>query len=299
MPLSVKCLIILSSKSSGSSACQNLLTRFTDINVVPKTHHYQNETLYWTKAASTLNLPQQQMLDSNVPYSAEQAYIELTSLLEDNLPSYEFPADLKQLIFDGWSRLCKQYAPVFLEKSPHHLYQWSALQLILECMDLLEDEVDFLLIGLVRNPMDTLYSAFRRWRTSPEKAQYEWLTAYTNLLKLKEFAGDKLVIVRYEDIISSLDYMKPIFDFCNIKNWEGEDEFLHPRSISEYRRNRLYGFNLANEIIQLAELYGYARSELLHKNSFLWPAYRDVSRHLYLMVKPIKMWMVDARIRNA
>ncbi len=68
-----QCIIILSIKSSGSSACQNLLSKFSQVSYVPKTRHFENETLYWTKAASVLGLPQVDMIDSEVPISKEKA----------------------------------------------------------------------------------------------------------------------------------------------------------------------------------------------------------------------------------
>jgi hypothetical protein len=294
----MKCIIILSSKSSGSSVLQKILAKSPNINVVNKTCHYQNETLYWTKAASILNLPQQVMTDSGVPYSSERSYRELVTLLKDNLGDYDPPSDLRQLVFDGWARLCERHAPIFLEKSPHHLHQESALNLILECIEALENKVDFLLIGLVRNPMDTLYSAFRRWRTPPEKMQYEWLTAYTNLVKLKDVISDKLVIIRYEDIIRSPSHMQPIFDFCNIQHEKTAASLLHQNSVHGWRKDKLYGFNLADEVIYLAKTYGYAEAELLNQRTFLWPIYRDLSRYSHFVIKPIKMRIVDSKIRS-
>ena len=212
----VKNIIILSEKSSGSSACQNLLAKFANIQHISKTRHFQNETLYWTKAASILEKPQFDMVDSEVPISSEKAKDEWITLLRDNLDGYVPPNHSKELIIEGWRLLCKKYSPIFLEKSPHHLCQWSAIELIIECINVVDD-VDFLLIGLVRNPMDTIYSQYKRWKSPPEKVEEQWVVAYQNLLKLKDKLGDRLVIVRYEDIISSLEYLEPVFNFCEVK----------------------------------------------------------------------------------
>jgi hypothetical protein len=295
-----KCIVILSNKSSGSSACQKMLAKYAGANVVGKTPHYQNETLYWTKAASILGMPQAKMLDSNVPYSPERSYQELVELLKDNLGSYDPPSDLLQLIFNGWALLCDKYAPIFLEKSPHHLYQWSSLELIIDCIDALKGRVDFLLIGLIRNPMDVLYSAFRRWRTPPEKLQYEWLVAYKNLLKLKDILGDKLIVIRYEDIIHSISYMKPVFDFCGVseEDLDLEDEFLHQKSLLGWRDHRFYGFKLAEEVFQLAIDFGYSERDLLNESKLFWPIYKNALRQSYQLIKPIKMKIVDSSIRG-
>lgn len=280
-----KCIIILSNKSSGSSACQNLLSKFSKINCVTKTKHFQNETLYWTKAASILGLPQLNMLDSEVPISQERAKTDLITLLRDNLDSYVPPTDEIELIFNGWELLCENYSPVFLEKSPHHLYQWSALELIIECMERLPD-IDFCLIGLVRNPMDTLYSAFKRWKTPPEQGQYEWLVAYQNLLKLKEIVGDRLVIIRYEDMVSSLSYLEPIFEFVGVKKDHADREYLHTKSTFKWKNDSLYGFTLSEEVMNLAKKYGYKQSELTNETNLLWPLYRKVSRVFHKIKTP-------------
>ena len=95
--------------------------------------------------------------------------------------------------------MCRQFGPVFVEKSPHHLHQWAALDLLLEAVRLLP-ETDFRFVGLVRSPMDVLYSMWRRWRTDPEYFQHHWRLAYENLLRFKQHADGQLLMVRYEDL---------------------------------------------------------------------------------------------------
>jgi len=169
-----KCIIILSSKSSGSSVLQRLLAQNNSAKHVTSTRHNENETLYWVKAASILELPQVNMLDSEVPIQKHRAKQELIDLLKENVDKEYIPIDDdRAFVFDGWAKLCQHFSPVFIEKSPHHLHQWSSIQLIMQCMQELND-VEFLIIGLVRNPMDTLYSMWCRWRSRPEQMQYEW-----------------------------------------------------------------------------------------------------------------------------
>jgi hypothetical protein len=275
-----KCIVILSEKSSGSSACQNILATFADIGHVAHTRHYENETLYWTKAASVLGFPQLDMLDSEVPIAAGQARAELIALLRDNIDNYEPPGDDRELIFGGWKRLCRQHRPIFLEKSPHHLCQWSALELLLACMREAED-IDFLCIGLIRNPMDTLYSQFRRWRSRPEALQYQWLAAYRNLLRFKELAGDKLIIVRYEDMAASLDCLQPVFAFCQVAATDADRHYFHRKSLLQWTRDPRFGFSLADEVIELAKQYGYREGELRNGKKPLWPLYRETLRAGY------------------
>lgn len=272
-----KCIIILSEKSSGSSACQNILAKFADIRHVAKTRHYENETLYWTKAASVLGMPQRQMIDSEVPIAARQARAELIDLLQNNTDNYTPPASDRELVFDGWKRLCRQHRPIFLEKSPHHLCQWPALELIHTAMQETED-TDFLIIGLIRNPMDVLYSQFQRWRSRPEELQYQWLEAYRNLLRFKDLLGDRLVMLRYEDMVASLHSLQPVFDFCEVEAAAADRNYFHRQSLLKWRDDAHFGFELADEVVELAGKFGYQEDELRNSRKPLWPVYRETRR---------------------
>ncbi|MEM8501979.1 MAG: sulfotransferase [Cyanobacteria bacterium P01_D01_bin.1] len=274
-----KVVIILSHKSSGSSALQRLLLRPGTVNCIRETRHFQNESLYWTKAASVLNLPQQNMLGSEVPIPSQKARHDLIELLSSNLPNYKIPTDDTSLVFDGWRQLCYKYGPVFLEKSPHHLLQWSALELLLESMNQLSREIDFLLVGLVRNPMDMLYSAFRRWKTPPEALQYEWMAAYNNLRKLSNLLGDHVVIVRYEDLTVSLKPLMPVFEFCETSG--DELKTLSDHALLKWKDNPFFGFTLASEVEALARSYDYSTAELHNTPHRFWPTYSVITRTLY------------------
>jgi hypothetical protein len=275
-----KCLIILSYKSSGSSACQNLLTDAAAVRHVEQTRHHENETLYWTKAASILGLPQQKMLRSLVPLSSVEAKKELIELLQSNLGSYEVPKDNEELIFGGWEMLCNHFAPVFLEKSPHHLVQWSALELILRCLERLP-EIDFHFIGLIRNPLDTLYSIWKRWHIKPEQAQHEWLTAYRNLLHFEELAQGRITIVRYEDMVCNPFVLQPVFNFVNATKTDVSTHYLHSQAIARWRDDPVFGFEMLPELAQLASHFGYTDGELTGPSNLLWPAYRTITSFYY------------------
>jgi hypothetical protein len=274
----MKCLILLSSKSSGSSALQNTLTRLPQVNCVRETHHYQSETLFWAKAASVLGMPQVDMLDSEVPIPRDKAKYELIHLLRNNLRSYTAPDDDSKLAFEGWVSLCERFAPVFFEKSPHHLHQWSALELMRQCMEIYSGKIDFLFVGLVRNPMDTIYSRWRKGGSIPEKYQYEWFTAYSNLLKFKALLNDKLVLIRYEDMVVDPPTLDPIYEFIGAPSANSASRSLHRRSIKKWREDKYYGFQLAAEVLQLGERYGYRRSEMTNSTSALWPLYKHAVR---------------------
>ena len=231
------------------------------------------------------------MVDSEVPIPPAKARSDLIALLTDNLDDYLVPESDEELIVEGWRKLCKHYSPIFLEKSPHHLCQWSALELILEQIQKVDD-VDVLVIGLVRNPMDTLYSQYTRWRTAPERVEKQWLLAYQNLLELKEILGEQLVIIRYEDIVSSLDCMQPIFRFCGTTASRADDDFLHQKSLQQWKSDKLFGFSLSEETLALSEKYGYTREELANKAHPFWFLARRTLRLIHLIVSPTRTFLL-------
>ncbi len=273
----VTCIMLLSDKSSGSTALQYELAKHSCIKLVQSTRHNEQETLYWNKAAAVLGLPQRRMLNSELPIAADQAKRELREFLKQNLGVEDLPSDDGQFVFEGWYRLCKHYGPVFLEKSPHHLHYPAALQLISECAGRYPD-VTFRFIGLVRNPIDTLYSMWCRWRAVPEVQQYEWLAAYRGLKYFQSLEGDRLRIINYESLVSDGAVIKDLCEFLGIEWTPDIGRDLKPSSIGSWRKDKRFGFRLAEEVVKLAQELGYASEDLQIKTSTTWPVYRDIKR---------------------
>ena len=285
---SLKCIILLSCKSSGSSALQNYLTKIGGVNHINWTRHFENETLYWTKAASILELEQQNMLDSEVPLPKDIALKDLKFFLSNNLnDSYVLPDDPYDLIFDGWKQLCIKFGPVFLEKSPHHLHQWSSIELIMESM-YRNPDIDHKLIGLVRNPQAMIYSSWKRWKSLPEKNQFEWCTAQRNLLKLKTILKDNLFVVRYEDLVSDAGVQNDILNYLDLRGNIKTDNYFHKKSVSKWINDTGYGFQLHPDIYDIAGAFGYTSDNLKNGKSVLWPIYKLLARIKYKISKRIK-----------
>lgn len=257
----LRCIVILSDKSSGSTALQELLVRFAGGRHVERTRHHEHETLYWTKAASLLSLPQEKMLDSEVPLAPEQAREDLLALLRDNLGSEPAAADARELAFEGWRALCARFAPLFVEKSPHHLHQWPALELLLECMAK-SPEIGFLPIGLVRNPLATIHSSWRRWGSDPQANQQEWLRAYRNLVRLGDVLGPKLAVLRYEDLVRDPARLDFAFEFAGVARPPASRSFLHADSVRKWERDPGFRIALDPRVAALARQLGYAAEEL-------------------------------------
>lgn len=281
-----KCIILLSEKSSGSSAVQQFLAKYAEIKHISKTRHYQYETLYWTKAASVLELPQLNMIDSEVPISKNKAIADLNDLFTDNI-STEAPVNWnKDSILEGWRSICKEFAPIFFEKSPHHLFQKSSLDLISEAITELND-IDFIIIGLIRNPMDTIYSQYLRWKSNPEKIESQWRIAYQNLLAFKAKWKEKVFITRYEDIVQSEESLYPILAFClnkDISEIEIESDYLHSNSVQKWKSDKIFGHLLSKETKDLAKNFGYKDNELQNEPHIFWPIIKVYKRATYKLI---------------
>jgi len=290
-----KCILLLSTKSSGSSALQNLLCASGRVRHVSWTRHNEHETLYWVKAASILGLPQKNMADSEVPIGPSRARAELVRFLTRNLgEAYAPPGDDREMVFEGWRALCRSRAPVFLEKTPHHLHQSSALDLILETRTTVPD-VALHVVGLVRNPMDVLYSMWDRRRETPEVHQHEWREAYGNLQKLKERLGDDLTVVRYEDMIDDPSVLEPVCRFAGIP--VPERGYFHGRSLQKWSRDPRYGFVLDPDVERLARDFGYSDDELRNETRPGWPVYRCLVKWPYRAVRPGRLLVRAMRKR--
>lgn len=282
-----RCIIILSDKSSGSSIVQKELLKSPDINVLKKTRHYENESLYWIKCAAILNLQQPQIYYSEVPIDKEIAENDILKLFKDNIGNYSFknkPFSIDYLM-EGWYELSKEFGPVFLEKSPHHLHSITSLGLMVKCYKNYYKNIDFKFIGLIRNPMDVLYSMWKRWSALPEFTQYDWLRAYKNLEAFKKIVKEKMIILSYEDIVSGRMKFKNICEFLNIKYTNEIGNNIHKKSINKWKNDNLYGFKLSKKVLKFSNRY-YQQDDLINNKIFTGEYYRKiVSKYINLEQK--------------
>jgi Sulfotransferase family len=270
------CAVILSTKSAGSSALQSLVCECTDGRHVVYTRHAQHETLYWTKAASILGRKQIRIPDSEVPIAPQMALHDLRALLTANLPGFELPPDSGELIFEGWRQLCVRFGPLFVEKSPHHLHQWAALELLIEAVHRLP-EIDFRFVALVRNPMDVLYSMWRLWRADPAKHQHQWRLAYENLRRFQREVASPLLVVRYEDLAAHGNAAGQLIEFLDRPASPAANSYMHAKSLQRWKVDRWFGFQLDGEVERLATSFGYTSADLRNQSFPLWEPYRILS----------------------
>src|SRR6059036_4356566 len=97
------CLIILSTKCAGSTALHRVLATADAVNPVRVTEHYENETLFWVKAAAVLGRPQEDMSGTAVPYARDVALASLDHFLQSNGVERDLgPTPSLQTIVEAW-----------------------------------------------------------------------------------------------------------------------------------------------------------------------------------------------------
>ena len=269
-----RCYFILSTKSSGSSVLQRHLSGLTSARL-PETDHSENETLFFTKAASVLGLPQVRLVHSEAPFSARKARKSLRQFLVQNLGGRRIPIHTEADLFRAWSAVVQAGHGDVVEKSPHHLYQASVVELMERYADW-DSEIDVQFIGLVRNPLATLYSSWRRFGMRPALEERHWVSAYTRLLELAERRPDRVTIIRYEDLISDPEQLAASLD---IQRPLSSTEKLHGNSLERWRYDRHFRHHLSDEAIRIAEQFGYGRGELTNSHPRGW-TFRDETRAL-------------------
>ena len=267
-------IFILSLKSSGSSLLQRMLVQRLGGRVSKSEAHYENETLFWTKAASVLGLKQGPMPNSRYPKNSHTAKRELVDFFDSN--GLDTRMDLKNEadIFAAWTALVEQDSSVLIEKSPHHLYQPSNVALMERYADAVAGRVNVRFVGLIRNPMDTIYSSWRRFGVSPDREEAHWIAAYATLQQLQERRPDLVTLVRYEDCIGGgFDPAVLGLPLAEVAS----SEATRTSSLGKWRRDAGYGFTLSPAARALALEYGYDAFTLTNPHARSW-AYRRVPR---------------------
>jgi hypothetical protein len=265
-------VILLSDKRSGSTMFQDALCTHPKVQTVEYSPHTYLETHHWLKAAVLLSV-HPSLFSSGKTYknygSRKNARIYLESELKGNLLDYEIPKDDKQLVFEGWEALCDQFAkPIFFEKSPQHLAHWAALSLLFEWVQQTK-KYKVKIIGLVRNPMAVQYSAFKLFRTLPNKRQYDWLHIHKNLLAFKSLLREEqFQLIRYEDIVDDTETtLKSICDFIGIKYDSSMALKIHGNSKTKWNNDPYFTLNLDSAVTQMAHRFGYIANVLDNNNT--------------------------------
>jgi sulfotransferase family protein len=276
----LRAIFILSAKSSGSSALQQRIAALSGARTLPHTPNWENETLYWTKAASALRLPQFKLPNSEVPLGAAKASAQLRGLLTANLSQFDGPLVTESNFFQAWSQLVRHYRPILVEKSPHHLYQPAVLNLMERYADTASD-ISVSIVGLVRNPIATMYSSWRRFGISPYVEEPHWTRAYNSLAAFAKRRPDLLTILRYEDLVTSDQTLVKALDLQDRPQHDMDQTKFRGDSIEKWRSDLKFGYRPAAQVIELAMTYGYALDDLHNRNSGPWFLHRVMRTATY------------------
>jgi hypothetical protein len=282
----LKSVILLSSKSAGSSAFQKYLLQNYGFKVVLNTPHHESETLFWTKAASALGLPQQKMHRSAVPYTSRSGKKKLMELLKGN--NIDINVKDEESVFNAFKSLVEKYGPFFFEKSPHHLYNFSNIELMLKGHEYLKNDIELHVVGLIRNPLDTIYSAWKRWRYNCAAFEHEWKQSYLNLEELKKIYP-RVEIFRYEDIVKDIT---TVANFCKGMDVGVSKDIYHfnQQSLAKRGKDSSFLHRLDPETIALARRFGYHDNELVSSNNgdlFAWKS-REAFNELKYRIRKAK-----------
>lgn len=253
-------IILLSDKRSGSTMFQDALCRHPDIQTVDYSPHTYLETHHWLKGAVLLN-PDETIYKGYGSISNARTY--LIDCVQENVPEFAVPTDDRELVFKGWEALCQKFAqPVFFEKSPQHLGNSAALELLLEWMQTTQLTVK--VIGLTRNPLSVQYSALQLFHTNPEERQFAWIEGQQNLLKIKQqLSNENFLHIKYEDLIhESKSTFATIFNFIGVPSAPEVGKAIHGKSLEKWKDDPYFTLRLDDSVKVLAKEFGYSDEDL-------------------------------------
>lgn len=265
-------VILLSDKRSGSTMFQDALCAHPKVQTVEYSPHTYLETHHWLKAAVLLGVHPSLFSNGKIYKnygSRKNVRIYLESEMKGNIPTFEIPKDNKQLVFEGWEALCDRFAqPVFFEKSPQHLAHWSALSLLLEWAQQTK-KYKVKIIGLVRNPLAVQYSAFKLFKTLPNKRQYNWIETHKNLLAFKSLLDeDQFQLIRYEDIVDAPETtLTAICNFIGIEYDATMAQKIHGNSKTKWNNDPYFTLILDPAVVKMAHVFGYTANVLENNNT--------------------------------
>ena len=259
-------VILLSDKRSGSTMFQREICRHPDVQTVVYSPHTYLETHHWLKGAVVLGMPAQlfaggRVYDGYGSRANARAY--LIDCIRGNVPDFQIPRDDQALVFDGWEALCRRFArPVFFEKSPQLLAHWAGLSLLWDWIQQTKFRVK--IVGLTRNPMAVMYSAFKQFHTDPEKRQFGWLETQKNLLAFQRLLpSDMFLHLRYEDIVAKpQEVFSKTCKFIGIPYHPDVGQGVRPDALSKWKDDPTYTFHLHPVVKQMAFALGYSSEDL-------------------------------------
>jgi hypothetical protein len=166
-------------------------------------------------------------------------------------------------------------------------------------------------IGLTRNPLAVLYSAYRLFHTDPVKRQFDWLRIQQNMHKIKTvLKKEQFMDLKYEDIIANPNKIfDDIFTFIGLSTKYKFKNEVHVKSLMQWQNDPFFTLQLDRNVKEFAVSLGYGNDELHNpekrKPSLLSLWLRIINnkyrltraRISYRYVKPFKL-RLQQKIKN-
>lgn len=263
-------VILLSDKRSGSTIFQKEFAKHETVQTLRYSSHTYLESHHWIKAAVMLGMPPRFFSGGKVypGYGGKaNARAYMIDTIRGNLSDFKTPEDDRDLVFEGWEALCREFAQqIFFEKSPQALANWAALSLMLEWAQTTSFNVRF--VALIRNPLAVQHSSEKLFGTRPEIRQFGWAEAYQNLLSFKAIAPPEMLhIMRHEDILSApQEQFLKLCAFIGLPPDEQMGASVTAATQERWRSDPTYTLSLHPSVRQIAEAFGYGEHDLDNPN---------------------------------
>lgn len=261
-------VILLSDKRSGSTMFQDELCKHPEIQTVDYSPHTYLETHHWLKGTVLLDMPAKRDPGGALYAgygSKANARTYSVDTLKGNVSDYVAPANNRELIFDGWEKLCETFAkPVFFEKSPQYLGFPASLDLIYEWTQQTSFQVKF--IGLTRNPLGVQYSAWKLFHRTPKDRQFGWMELQQEMLDFEQKVGKRAFLhVQYENIIREpVETFTHICEFIGVEPNEEVGRAVHSQSLTKWVDDPFFTLQLAEPVKAMARRFGYSDDDLFN-----------------------------------
>ncbi|MEO1479235.1 MAG: sulfotransferase [Bacteroidota bacterium] len=256
-------VILLSDKRSGSTIFQKEMCKHPKVRHVSASRHTYYETQHWLKAASLLEVPSPMFLAGTPYYPAATARQYISDVIEANVPDFDTRCSDRALVFDGWEALADSAgSSVFFEKSPHHLSNWASLAVLLEWIEMTDRKVSIL--GLVRNPMAVLHSAWKRFGSDPGERQFAWSQTYLNWLAFKQLVPSEAVLeLNYESIIEKpRETFEHVCAHIGIESHSDLGSSIRSDTTDKWRNDTKFVLQIDPYVAQVASRFGYSSDAL-------------------------------------
>ena len=74
-------------------------------------------------------------------------------------------------------------------------------------------------------------------------------------------------------MVADYSFIEKLFEFLQINIKTDLNDFLHGTSVGRWKRDKIFGLKLSEQVRSLALTYGYQKSDMDNKSNPFWPYY--------------------------